>query len=142
MAAFKCPVDGCDKSFTVRSNAKRHLRTHGIIPDTEPTDSKPLFSIGFHTPQVSHVHELSKAPQKLRWIPQSPEMRKNLNWLQSSSDSDAEDDVPKESVLGSHSESRTPSQTSSRHISNLSSQYDPYQPSQVGLQPRYPYHRS
>ncbi|KAI0066924.1 hypothetical protein BV25DRAFT_1765791, partial [Artomyces pyxidatus] len=29
---FKCPIAACAKSFTVRSNAKRHLRTHGVLP--------------------------------------------------------------------------------------------------------------
>ena len=30
LSAYKCPVPSCAKSFTVRSNAKRHIRTHGI----------------------------------------------------------------------------------------------------------------
>jgi len=30
--AFTCPVQSCNKKFAVRSNAKRHLRTHGIMP--------------------------------------------------------------------------------------------------------------
>jgi len=30
--AFTCPVSSCNKKFAVRSNAKRHLRTHGIMP--------------------------------------------------------------------------------------------------------------
>ncbi|KAJ8509013.1 hypothetical protein ONZ45_g8782 [Pleurotus djamor] len=29
---YPCSVPGCTKRFAVRSNAKRHLRTHGIIP--------------------------------------------------------------------------------------------------------------
>ncbi|KAI0037329.1 hypothetical protein FA95DRAFT_1529483, partial [Auriscalpium vulgare] len=29
---YKCPIATCEKSFTVRSNAKRHLRTHGVVP--------------------------------------------------------------------------------------------------------------
>lgn len=30
MQAFRCPVEGCDKTFTVKSNCKRHMRTHGM----------------------------------------------------------------------------------------------------------------
>ncbi|KAI0049207.1 hypothetical protein FA95DRAFT_1456639, partial [Auriscalpium vulgare] len=29
---FHCPLPSCPKAFAVRSNAKRHLRTHGIVP--------------------------------------------------------------------------------------------------------------
>ncbi|KAI0036106.1 hypothetical protein K488DRAFT_17059, partial [Vararia minispora EC-137] len=36
---FPCPVANCSKSFTVRSNAKRHLRTHGIYPSPPRTPS-------------------------------------------------------------------------------------------------------
>ncbi|KAH9074142.1 hypothetical protein EDB83DRAFT_2196298, partial [Lactarius deliciosus] len=37
---YKCPVPSCAKSFTVRSNAKRHIRTHGLhSPSPQATRS-------------------------------------------------------------------------------------------------------
>ncbi|KAL6299225.1 hypothetical protein BKA93DRAFT_695603, partial [Sparassis latifolia] len=69
---FKCPIPTCNKSFAVRSNAKRHLRTHGIFPSSDTTSSTPSqFTVGFDTPLVSEVHEVGKLPAKLRWVPQS-----------------------------------------------------------------------
>ena len=32
--AYKCPVSDCDKAFAVRSNARRHLKTHGVAPSS------------------------------------------------------------------------------------------------------------
>ncbi len=31
--AYPCTFPGCNRMFGVRSNAKRHLRTHGVFPD-------------------------------------------------------------------------------------------------------------
>ncbi|THH19279.1 hypothetical protein EW146_g1863 [Bondarzewia mesenterica] len=52
---FKCPVDECTKSFTVRSNAKRHLRTHGIDPPLTRRRPRDGDEIGFEEPVVSDV---------------------------------------------------------------------------------------
>ncbi len=59
--AFTCPVSSCNKKFAVRSNAKRHLRTHGIMP----------------TPDMSFIStpaegsDVSAVPDTTCWIPQT-----------------------------------------------------------------------
>ncbi|KAH9941804.1 uncharacterized protein BXZ73DRAFT_98196 [Epithele typhae] len=79
---FKCPIPTCTKSFAVRSNAKRHLRTHGIFPSAEHGSSSPSqFTVGFETPLVSEVHEAGRLPPKLRWVPPSLSTRTNAGVL-------------------------------------------------------------
>ncbi|KAI0077361.1 hypothetical protein K474DRAFT_1556726, partial [Panus rudis PR-1116 ss-1] len=68
---FKCPVPSCTKSFAVRSNAKRHLRTHGIFPNAEHSNPPAQFTVGFDEPIVSDPPQVGKLPTKLRWVPQS-----------------------------------------------------------------------
>lgn len=59
--AFTCPVQSCSKKFAVRSNAKRHLRTHGIMP----------------TPDMSFIstpaedNDLAEVPDTACWMPQT-----------------------------------------------------------------------
>lgn len=66
----------------MRSNAKRHLRTHGIFPSSDHSStSQSQFTVGFDTPLVSDVHEVGKLPSKLRWIPQSLSTRTNVEYL-------------------------------------------------------------
>ena len=84
LLAFKCPIPTCTKSFAVRSNAKRHLRTHGIFPTSDhPSTSPSQFTVGFDTPLVSEVHEAGKLPSKLRWVPPSLSTRTNVDFLRS-----------------------------------------------------------
>ena len=54
LAAFPCGFPGCTRSFGVRSNAKRHLRTHGVIPTpaTNPNSDAP-YIVDFYTPRQS-----------------------------------------------------------------------------------------
>ncbi|KAI0916027.1 hypothetical protein AcV5_003480 [Taiwanofungus camphoratus] len=89
---YKCPIPTCTKSFAVRSNAKRHLRTHGIFPSSDHASPSPSqFTVGFDTPMVSEVHEVGKLPSKLRWVPQSLATRTNVDYLRDAqSDSDDE----------------------------------------------------
>ena len=70
--AFKCTVSNCDKSFAVRSNAKRHLRTHGINPSSHDALSTPSFTVGFEVPMVTQVHDAGRRPSRYRWIPHNP----------------------------------------------------------------------
>ena len=59
--AFKCPLALCPKTFAVRSNARRHLRTHGItIPPPSARSGRTHdegFRVGFETPVVIDVHD-------------------------------------------------------------------------------------
>lgn len=48
--AYPCPYPGCNRTFGVRSNAKRHLRTHGVIPP-QNTGTQP-YVVDFSTPMV------------------------------------------------------------------------------------------
>lgn len=89
--AYKCPIPNCTKSFAVRSNAKRHLRTHGIFPSSEHPTAPSQFTVGFDAPIISEVHEVGKLPSKLRWVPQSLATRTNVEFLRDAqSDSDEE----------------------------------------------------
>jgi hypothetical protein len=73
LTAFKCPVPSCDRHFAVRSNAKRHLKTHGINPSLMEGPSQGTnFMVGFEEPLVNHhVHDAGRPPTRLRWIPHS-----------------------------------------------------------------------
>ncbi|EKM58032.1 uncharacterized protein PHACADRAFT_251994 [Phanerochaete carnosa HHB-10118-sp] len=88
---YKCPIPNCTKSFAVRSNAKRHLRTHGIFPSSDHPTAPSQFTVGFDAPIISEVHEVGKLPSKLRWVPQSLATRTNVEFLRDAqSDSDEE----------------------------------------------------
>ncbi|KAF9269669.1 hypothetical protein L218DRAFT_838846, partial [Marasmius fiardii PR-910] len=69
---FICEFPGCNRSFTVRSNARRHLRTHGIVPDPA-TPSGPDYVVNFDTPMIpeSQGHQIQHVPQKIKWMPPS-----------------------------------------------------------------------
>ncbi|KAJ8699633.1 hypothetical protein PTI98_002727 [Pleurotus ostreatus] len=60
----------CGKRFTVASNAKRHLRTHGVLPT--PSDDPSPYNVGFTAPVVlSHPHSMDSAaarPLQLYWV--------------------------------------------------------------------------
>ncbi|KAJ3544744.1 hypothetical protein NM688_g5708 [Phlebia brevispora] len=90
---YKCPIPTCTKSFAVRSNAKRHLRTHGIFPTSDHNTAPTQFTVGFDAPIVSEVHEAGKLPPKLRWVPQSLASRTNVDFLRDAP-SDSEDEYP------------------------------------------------
>ncbi|EAU89664.2 hypothetical protein CC1G_02553 [Coprinopsis cinerea okayama7 len=117
---YPCGFPGCTRTFGVRSNAKRHLRTHGVIP--QPSNDVPAeaaYVVGFSPPVVSPSvdtniqtdatadgnhqqprHQMSRAPFfKLRWMPPSLTSRTNAASLKSvsesgdiSDDDDGEDD--------------------------------------------------
>jgi len=100
LIAYRCLVESCNKSFAVRSNAKRHLRTHGINPATETTSKTLEYSVGFETPMVSDVRQANQVPVMLKWVPQSLTSRTTIAWNNKSSDSesDGEDSFPTLSV--------------------------------------------
>ncbi|RDB29926.1 hypothetical protein Hypma_014159 [Hypsizygus marmoreus] len=96
---FPCGFPGCTRTFTVRSNAKRHLRTHGVdtIPAGVPLSTAVPYTVGFSTPTVMPAdtdasHEMSKLPYKLRWMPPSLSTRTNADSLSSLSDGDSDSD--------------------------------------------------
>lgn len=93
LIAYKCPIPTCTKSFAVRSNAKRHLRTHGIFPTSDHANPPAQFTVGFDAPIVSDVQQSSKLPTKLRWVPQSLATRTNVDYLRETT-SDSEDEFP------------------------------------------------
>ena len=64
-SAFPCGFPGCTRSFGVRSNAKRHLRTHGVIPAPATNSTDPPYIVGFCPPiigvpshQYSQLHSI------------------------------------------------------------------------------------
>jgi len=100
MIDFWCPVESCNKSFAVHSNAERHLRTHGINPAAETTSETLEYVVGSETPTVPDVRQASQVPVMLKWVPQSLTSRTSVAWNNKSSDSesDGEDNYPSLSV--------------------------------------------
>ncbi|KAG7095377.1 hypothetical protein E1B28_006134 [Marasmius oreades] len=91
---FACEYPGCNRSFTVRSNARRHLRTHGVIPDPA-TPSGPDYVVNFDTPVIpeSQGHQFQTVPQKIKWMPPSLSPFNNVASLRSVSENeDSESD--------------------------------------------------
>ena len=104
LAAFKCPLALCPKTFAVRSNARRHLRTHGItVPPNalnkngQGRNQEEPFQVGVETPVVVDVQDPAAGdfigegagtgsggrPPKLRWVPPSLATRTNAPRLRS-----------------------------------------------------------
>ena len=145
--AFPCGYPGCDRTFTVRSNAKRHLRTHGVVPSSSVSEPPPgPYVIDFNTPTVmssSHTPQTDKAPLKLRWMPPSLISRTNAQDLRSLSDGESDSDdasekktgakwrlalpIPLQTVLPSLYDERYEERNS-----YLDAKPYPYHPSQVG----------
>lgn len=75
--AFPCPVPDCNKTFTVRSNAKRHLRTHGIIPEPRSAQCNDG-TIDFDTPviaeDIAEAH-IDGRKMRIRWHGARPAAR-------------------------------------------------------------------
>lgn len=71
---YECGFPGCSKRFSVSSNAKRHLRTHGVglSPSDEPS---PLpYVVDFEEPMVVATDSddtvgSAPEPMSLRWMP-------------------------------------------------------------------------
>ncbi|KAG5646333.1 hypothetical protein DXG03_003656 [Asterophora parasitica] len=92
---FPCGFAGCPRTFTVRSNAKRHLRTHGVDTSAAREPAEVPYVVGFDTPTVlgpsqSALHEVSQTPYKLKWMPPSLTTRTNARSLTTLSDDDSE----------------------------------------------------
>ncbi|KAF9522872.1 hypothetical protein CPB83DRAFT_776373, partial [Crepidotus variabilis] len=83
---FPCTYPGCSRTFSVVSNAKRHMRTHGVGVTTDDqlsTDTSVAvpYVVGFEAPVViaAPAHGLGgatmesevKEPVKLRWVSSS-----------------------------------------------------------------------
>jgi len=71
LSAYKCPVSSCAKSFTVRSNAKRHIRTHGThlpFPQAAEAASPP----GGDSSLLPADKDSQRA-LRIRWVGQNPD---------------------------------------------------------------------
>ncbi|KAK1225101.1 hypothetical protein PQX77_011970 [Marasmius sp. AFHP31] len=86
---FTCEYPGCNRSFTVRSNARRHLRTHGVIPETS-TSSGPDYVVNFDKPVVPEFEsqQINNVPQKIKWMPPSLSPFSNAASLRSISENE------------------------------------------------------
>lgn len=86
-AAYPCGFPGCMKTFAVRSNATRHLRTHKALSNPIPKTSAG-YAVNFDEPVVLDpvVGSTPKPKKPLKWVPQSLSTRSNVDELQSASD--------------------------------------------------------
>ncbi|KAG6850129.1 hypothetical protein H0H93_000751 [Arthromyces matolae] len=93
---FPCEFQGCTRTFTVRSNAKRHLRTHGVENTSASfrTPTSTPYVVDFDEPKVltPNAAGTKELPPKLRWLPPSLSSRTNASLLVSLSDDDSSDD--------------------------------------------------
>lgn len=143
--AYKCPVPSCDRHFAVRSNAKRHLKTHGINPSLMEGPSQGTnFMVGFEEPLVNHhVHDSGRPPTRLRWIPHSLVTRTQpvTEWIgsQSSGGDDSKSTYPVVSMTLPGAPSSSLNQASAYRYDNNNDYTDAgsrhYHPSQVRLRP-------
>ena len=69
LTAYPCGFPGCTRSFGVRSNAKRHLRTHGVIPTpaTNSNSTDAPYIVGF-CPPIIGVPQSSSSRHQLHSI--------------------------------------------------------------------------
>ncbi|KAF7316116.1 hypothetical protein MIND_00129700 [Mycena indigotica] len=75
---FKCNYPGCDRAFSVLSNARRHYRTHGVEPPPSPSSLRAAesssggqFAVNFEapvTPQSATPPTTSQEQFRVRWI--------------------------------------------------------------------------
>ena len=86
LLAFKCPVETCNKAFAVRSNAKRHLRIHGIntssVRENRTTNSP--YTVGFDTPVIADNDPSGSIP-KLKWVDHDLTTRESMDRFHSPS---------------------------------------------------------
>ncbi|KAF8636907.1 hypothetical protein AX17_003158 [Amanita inopinata Kibby_2008] len=99
---YPCTFPGCTRTFAVRSNAKRHLRTHGIVPasatpSSSGASSSAPYIVGFSPPTIvqppegAETHQMTRAPFTLKWMPPSLSSRTNAGKLRSVSDVEESD---------------------------------------------------
>ncbi|TFK21829.1 hypothetical protein FA15DRAFT_597228 [Coprinopsis marcescibilis] len=119
---YPCGYPGCTRTFGVRSNAKRHLRTHGVLQSPNEGNNEPPYVVGFSAPVLSNSYDSGQpggypgldgeVPRhqmvktfKLRWMPPSLNSRKNAALLKpvsedgQFSDDDEDDDEDPHSLL-------------------------------------------
>ncbi|KAJ7061009.1 hypothetical protein C8F01DRAFT_179195 [Mycena amicta] len=73
---FTCEFPGCEKAFSVLSNARRHYRTHGVEPPSSLRASGSSsrgrgYAVSFAapmTPELPTPSVTSQAPFRVRWI--------------------------------------------------------------------------
>ncbi|KAH9475513.1 Zinc finger protein C25B8.19c [Psilocybe cubensis] len=58
---FACTYPGCLRSFSVVSNARRHMRTHGVGVTTEDVEQPPVpYVVGFEDPMRRSIQRLNE----------------------------------------------------------------------------------
>ncbi|KIM91639.1 hypothetical protein PILCRDRAFT_810920 [Piloderma croceum F 1598] len=92
---YKCPLPGCDKAFAVRSNAKRHYKTHGFPPSAaESNEPQSTFTVGFNAPHITYNYEPRGDFPELKWVQPGQTTRMSRDEPDSPSGSDEADSGP------------------------------------------------
>lgn len=126
----------CDRTFTVQSNAKRHLKgVHHIDPSTIRSDM-PQFVVNFDNPIIHTVGTRLRNPKRIRWIPTSLGSYKNTGKLDSRSSSEDDYDDNNDIIIATSNtlpQAVSPSEDGSEARSTYDSDESaghPYHPSQ------------
>jgi hypothetical protein len=89
-------VPGCDKAFAVRSNCKRHLRTHNDSAPSPDSTQRPRspHNIGFEPPHIARNRDAGDVVPELKLAQLEPTTRMGGDVLDSPSGSEEVDDGP------------------------------------------------
>nr|GAT46115.1 predicted protein [Mycena chlorophos] len=92
---YPCTVEGCGQWFNTSSNARRHIRTHGVEPPPSLSalraSKRHEYAVNFEEPVVQQEPATtSQAPYRVRWI-EVNEKTRGVGWGVRQAEQDEQD---------------------------------------------------
>lgn len=124
---YACIFPGCEQRFTVRSNAKRHLRVHGVDPSEIRPGPTP-YIVNFNDPIIVHsVDTHISHPKRIRWVASSLKAYGNTGNLLRDASSEEDDEYDDGAIMVA---SNSPPEVVSPSDSSSGEASQPYHPIQ------------